>query len=538
MHAHWRPIQFRIYDSQLTPLLARLEQNGRHAIAGSEMHRDTIEFGLMDADSTHAALFDRARTLRYSIYPGRRLGISGAPATYWTPAFWQAEVARLERQISLMGDDRRLMLDIEAYNGTKLTWSAFTNGVSAYGSLVDLRALMAPYLRLLASYCITVLVHPASLDQVLFTEIADAVGGRLCAQFETTYGDAPLIYRDDSVWKRKRHELASLRIAPLLRRYPEARISLGCYDTILRKYWFGRLAQLSSTEHGHVFIDDQYRLDWSSTLGEQTFFDCTSTPYNMNEGVVEAYHFHGNTDHLPDVSIRGQQRFNVAVGHEDRKQIALRCDGGYTHSGAISLEVRGRNYLIGGGTRRGLGYERALATPGSGSGFLGAPFALPRFTLLLDFYLSDLAGLTGVFGRRSPLVSVWGSASHGQRWFRVYFDSANQYVFEVVEQNNGAGRARVTIGAGAQDDRRRRLQITYAPGSISIAADGAPAQQANVAFQPRGDGTLVFGFERHADAPEGDYYFAKGLALEQCVIWDRVVARVPTGTYPFMEPQV
>ena len=552
-------MQFRIFPIQLSKLLVNVQANGRHAVPGSEMHRDNVEFGLMmSADRTnqalYQALFEQARSFRYSIYPGRLLGKrqnpSEIPGIYWNPAFWQTEATLLQFQIELMGDDRRLTLDLEAYgkdDGAKpLTWGAFTSGTSSFGSLADLRYAMSPYLRLLARYDIVPLLHPANTDSVLFTEIADAVGGRVCAQFARTFSEIPslnhdsMIYRDDLDWKSSRHKTSSLFIAPMRRRYSHAKISHGYYDTILRKYWHNRLSQLSSTEDGLVWIDDQYKDDWDD-LGNQSWFDCTSPHYKMNEGVVEAYHFRGNTDHLSDKETRGKPRVNVAVGLEDRKEFSRRTNVGYNHTGTVALESERHTYLLGvlaGGSAHGLGYERAEPTSGGGHSIV--KFELPTFTILLDFYLNTLAELNPTFAQRNPLMSVWGSASHGQQWFRVYWATTNEYVFEVVEKNatgnNGPGSVQVRIGAGPLDSRRRRLQVVQTPNSIQIWNDQGGTQLANFPFSVRLSGSLVLNYERLA--PEGDFYSATGAAYDQVVIWNRALTKLPTMNYPFMESQV
>jgi hypothetical protein len=543
MSTIWRPVQFRIFNSQLSILLNHLEADllnhpdviGRNADPATEMYWGKTEFAVMDATTADQQLFDRARKLRYSIYPGRRLGGGGQiPDKYWDAAFWQAETTMLQSQIAMMEEDFRLMLDIENYVGTGLAWNHFTAGNSQWGTLDALRKVMAPYLRLITVNNLIPLLHPANLNSVLFTEIADAARGEICAQYERTFGNEFTIYTDAASWSTSRHTTETQFIAPLLRRYPGARISHGYSDTIIRKYWFNRLAQLSSVEDGHVFIDDQYKLDWSQ-LGEQSFFDCTHPGYNMNEGVVEAYNFRGDTQHLSDNVMRGLKRANIAVGMEDRKQLASRNNIGYNHLGAMTLESGGSTYLIDSGhSAVGVGYERALRNPSSGSGFSGAAFNSQPFTILLDFYLHNLSELHDPFGQRNPLLSVWGPAP--QRWFRVYWRAPNEYVFQVVQEQNGSGSVEVVVDAGPQDSRRRRLQIASSTSQIQIWNDKGATQSAPYTFPVWKAGSLTLNYERFP--LEGQFYYTKGAAYDQLVVWNRVLTKVPSGpTYPFMESQ-
>lgn len=544
MSTIWRPVQFRIFNTQLGPLLTNVEVNHRHADPATEMYWGTTEFGVMDATAADQGLFNRARALGYSIYPGRRLGFIAHPnvehpfpAKYWDPTFWQTETTLLESQIAMMEDDFRLMLDLEIYGGQGqgAAWSAFTASNSQWGTLDQLRQAMAPYLQLIKVNNLIPLLHPVNLNSVLFTEIADAARGEICAQFERTFGDERLIYGDAAAWINSRHINEWQFIVPLRRRYPRARISCAYFDTIIRKYWFNRLAQLSSVQDGHVFIDDQYKDDWSQ-LGEQSFFDCTHASYKMNEGVVEAYHFRGDTQHLSDVVMRGVKRANVAVGLEDRKQLANRNNVGYNHLGAVTLESGGSTYLIKSGPSAvGLGYERALCKPGPGPGYSHVAFDVLPFTILLDFYLHNLSGLHDPFGQRNPLLSVWGTAS--QRWFRVYWRAPNEYVFQVV-QENGPGSVEVVVDAGPKDKdhRRRRLQIASSASQIQIWNDQGATQTAPYTFAVRKTGSLTLNYELLP--VEGPFYYTKGAAYDQLVVWNRVLTKVPSGpAYPFMERQ-
>ena len=361
-------------------------------------------------------------------------------------------------------------------------------------------------------------------------------------QSYSTYGHEFVIYRDDAKWKRARHTLASQQVAPLLRRYPSARISLGYHDTIIRKYWFNRLAQLSSVEHGHVFIDDQYKLDWRHQLGNQSVFDCTHPAYNTNEHVVEAYHFRGNSDHLSDSLMRGSSRPNVAVGRENRLELTNSNSKGDKHAGAVVLESEGSRYLIDSGPGvLGVGYRRALKTDIRKV----APFDHFPFTILLDFYLHDLSGLRNPFGQRNPLMSIWGATA--VRWFRVFWEK-DKYVFEVREKHPGTQSVKVGVPAGPRDSSPRRLQIAHSESSIQISTltwnakdrkwnDQGDTAQKEFHFPVQRDGSLVLNYERFAE--EGDFHYTRCVAYDQLVVWDDVLRKIPTGkNYPFIESQI
>lgn len=551
MCIQWRSVQYRIFSHQLPSLLTNLENNrARVDDPASEMHWRTVELGVIGSTSIDEPLFERARALRYSIYPGRLLS-PGSTGVY-DAAFWQAQTDWLESQVALMEDDRRVMLDVEYHGPDPVTSS------SSPARLTDLRRDMAPFLRVLARNGIVPLIHPVLPENAVFTEIADAVGGEICAQFEGTYSASALrnestfgldsvIQRDKPRWNDFMTRFSVEHIAPLRRRYPRARISHGYKDTILRKYWFHRLAELASVQDGHVFIDDEFDAD-AHLRGTQEWFDCRHPSYDMNEGVVEAY------------QLRGEARFysrahDLADGrvNPNPRQLtpctSLRRD----HDHAVVFDHSGLRYLIDRGTTDGLGHERVAYDPRLGRYSVSA-FDRQRFTILLDFHHLEPSAVIETFGqppvgntppRRSPLLSSWGAP--GRRGFRLYWQHGiplgspagtvahGHYVFEVVAANGAPGSVQISVPDTAGEGGRRRVQIAHEPGRIRIWNGAGNQSEAVVGFTVQPQEPLYLNIERQA--PEGSFYSSSGIAFEQLVIWDRVLDKIPTKNYPFMESQ-
>lgn len=566
MTCRWRPVQFRILANQLGPMLSNLEVNGRSALPTSELYWGTVEFGLIDALPAHQTLFERARALRYEIYPGylqRQL----TAATQFTSAYWEDRAAWLESMLPIMGaDERRLIFDLENQAG-RLVAGNFKNGdyfgsIAAdgtpigpsLGTLADLRRFMAPFLRLITVHKLIPMVHPVGPEYVVFTEIADAARGDICMQLEQTYRFASMIYTNNLIWRRLANENDTTVVAPLRRRYPNARISNGCKDTILRKYWFNRLSELASVHDGFVFIDDEFRADWGTgnvNLGNESVYLCNDPHYNMNEHVVEAYAFRGNRDHLDNTTPETQTRdnrmnVNIALGGDHNLALVRQSSTGFNHSGVRLIESDGLTRFVGAGSATGMGYQRGTLITG-GSGVAKTGLRAPPFTILLDFYMDDLNGLLPSNGARKPLLSVWNVAG-ASRWFRVYYQpSPSQYVFEVVQMNGGPGSVTLTISAPDLTWRdRRRLQISHTATEIRMWSDQTPSVSATIGF-PVGapNEGLALNYERNPT--EGPFFSSVGTAYDQLVIWDTALTRVPTGhqvsgsyramDYPFLEPQ-